>query len=120
LPSATTPRAPTVNGSKPCLPLSSLSRQQHETELAALLHRGEHVAHAQQHLRQLITDLIAAGAREGDLRNDVPPAELATYCLYALTAAGSLSSQAAVHRLISVTLTGLRAASSTTAPAPSR
>jgi AcrR family transcriptional regulator len=99
---------------------AQLSRQQHDTELAALLHRGEHVARAQQHLRQLISDLIAAGAREGDLRNDVAPAELATYCLYALTAAGSLSSQAAVRRLISVTLSGLRAASSTTAPPPSR
>ena len=50
----------------------------------------------------------------------VAPAELATYCLYALTAAGSLSSQAAVRRLISVTLSGLRAATSTTARAPSR
>jgi len=98
---------------------AQLSRQQHDTELAALLHHGEHVAHAQQHLRQLITDLIAAGARDGDLRNDVAPSELATYCLHALTAAGSMPSQAAVRRLISVTLTGLRLVTPTTAPAPS-
>ena len=99
---------------------AQLSRQQHDTELAAVLHRGEHIARAQQHLRQLITDLMAAGARDGDLRNDVAPAELATFCLHALTAAGSLPSQAAVRRLISVTLTGLRPVTPTTAPAPSR
>jgi len=98
---------------------AQLSRQQHDTELAALLYRGEHVAHAQQHLRQLITDLIAAGARDGDLRSDVAPSELATYCLHALTAAGGMPSQAGVRRLISVTLTGLRLVTSTTAPAPS-
>jgi AcrR family transcriptional regulator len=97
---------------------AQLSRQQHDTELAALLYRGEHVAHAQQHLRQLITDLIAAGARDGDLRSDVAPSELATYCLHALTAAGSMPSQAAVRRLTSVTLTGLRLVTPTTAPAP--
>jgi AcrR family transcriptional regulator len=85
-----------------------LSREHHDTELATLLHRGEHVARAQQHLRRLVADLIAQGARDGDLRNDVAPAELATYCLHALTAAGSLPSQAAVRRLIVVTLDGLR------------
>ena len=99
---------------------AQVSRQQHDTEFAALLHRGEHVAHAQQHLRRLVADLIAAGARDGDLRNDIPPAELATYCLHALTAAGSLPSQAAVRRLIAVTLTGLRPIVPTAAPAPSR
>jgi AcrR family transcriptional regulator len=97
-----------------------LSREHHDTELAALLHRGEHIAHAQQHLRGLVADLIAAGARQGDFRDDVAPTELAAYCLHALTAAGSLPSQAAVRRLVSVTLTGLRPAAPTTAPAPSR
>jgi AcrR family transcriptional regulator len=85
-----------------------LSREYHDTELATLLHRGDHVARAQQHLRRLVADLIAQGARDGDLRDDVAPAELAAYCLHALTAAGSLPSQAAVRRLIVVTLDGLR------------
>jgi AcrR family transcriptional regulator len=98
---------------------AQLSRHQHDMELAALLHRGGHVALAEQHLRHLITDLIAAGAREGDLRDDVAPSELATYCLHALTASGSLPSHAAVRRLVSVTLTGLRPAMPATAPAPS-
>ncbi len=80
----------------------------HGTELAALLHRGEHVAHAQQRLSDLIQDLLTEAAKTGDLRDDVAPDELASYCLYALTAAGSLPSKAAVERLVTVTLTGLR------------
>src|SRR5687767_15032824 len=35
----------------------------HGTQLAALLHRGEHVARAQQHLHAFIRDLLAEGAR---------------------------------------------------------
>jgi AcrR family transcriptional regulator len=82
--------------------------QHHDTELAALLHRGEQVLRAQQHLRDFVQELIADGAQAGDLRSDVAPDELASYCLYALTAAGSLPSQAAVERLVAVTLAGLR------------
>jgi AcrR family transcriptional regulator len=79
----------------------------HGTELAALLHRGEHVVRAQRHLSDLIRDLLAEAAQAGGLRDDVAPEELASYCLYALTAAGSLPSEAAVHRLVKVTLAGL-------------
>src|SRR6266516_3158742 len=43
----------------------------HGTELAALLHRGEHVAHAQQRLSDLIQDLLTEAAKTGDLRDDV-------------------------------------------------
>jgi AcrR family transcriptional regulator len=80
----------------------------HATDFAALLHRGEHVRHAQSHLQELIADLIADGVKAGDLRADIPPAELATYCLHALTSASALASKAAVRRLVAVTLTGLR------------
>jgi AcrR family transcriptional regulator len=84
-------------------------RERHGTEeLAALLHRGEQVAHAQQQLLDLFKDLLTEAAATGDLRNDVAPDELATYCLHALTAAGSLPSEAAVNRLVAVTLAGLR------------
>lgn len=79
----------------------------HGTELAALVHRGEHVARAQQHLHDLIRDLLAAAAESGDLRDDVAPEELASYCLSALAAAGALPSEAAVRRLVAVTLAGL-------------
>lgn len=79
----------------------------HGTELAALLHRGEHVTQAERHLRDLVRDLLAEAARAGDVREDVPPGELASYCLGALGAAASLPSRAAVRRLVTVTLTGL-------------
>ena len=79
----------------------------HGTELAALLHRGEHVARAQQHLSDLIRDLLTEGAETGALRDDVAPDELASYCLHALGAASSLPSKAAVRRLVTVTLAGL-------------
>ncbi|MDQ3431405.1 MAG: TetR/AcrR family transcriptional regulator [Actinomycetota bacterium] len=83
-------------------------REHHGTELAALLHRGEHVARAQQQLIDLIRDLLTEVAEAGRLRDDVAPDELASYCLHALTAASSLPSQAAVRRLVTVTLAGLR------------
>jgi AcrR family transcriptional regulator len=80
----------------------------HGTELAALVHSGEHLARAQQHLSDLIRDLLAEAATAGDIRDDVAPDELANYCLSALTAAGTLPSKAAVRRLVTVTLAGLR------------
>ena len=85
-----------------------IQHEHHGTDLAALLHRREHVARAQQHLKDFIRDLLIEGAETGDLRDDVPPDELASYCLHALTTANSLPSKAAVRRLITVTLAGLR------------
>jgi AcrR family transcriptional regulator len=87
----------------------ALIQHEHEgTELAALLHRGEHVVRAQQQLHNFISELLADGAKTGDLRDDVAPGELASYCLHALTGAASLPSAAAVRRLVAVTMTGLR------------
>jgi AcrR family transcriptional regulator len=91
--------------------MSHESRQHHGTdlgELAALLHRGEHVARARQHLTEFVRDLLAEGAATGDVRDDVPPEEIASYCLHALSAAGSLPSRAAIRRLVTVTLAGVR------------
>jgi AcrR family transcriptional regulator len=88
--------------------ISHESYGQHNAELAAFLHRDEQVARAQQQLRNMIRDLLAKGAETGDLRGDVAPDELASYCLHALTAASSLPSKAAVRRLVTVTLSGLR------------
>jgi AcrR family transcriptional regulator len=87
---------------------AQIGYQRHDNELVALLHRGNHVVQAQLQLRDLIRDLIVEGAHAGELRDDMPPDELATYCLHALTAAGNLSSKAAVHRLVKVTLAALR------------
>ena len=86
-----------------------IQHQHHDTELpVALLHRGEHVARARQQLQDLVADLLAAGAEAGAVRSDIAPGELASYCLHALTAAGSLPSEAAVRRLLAVTISGLR------------
>jgi AcrR family transcriptional regulator len=88
--------------------ISHESHGHHGTELAAFLHRGEHVARAQQRLHDMIRDLLTEAAETGDVRDDVAPEELASYCLHALTAASSLPSEAAVRRLVTVTLAGLR------------
>jgi hypothetical protein len=79
----------------------------HGTELAAAVHRGEHLAAAQQQLLGFLEDLIADAASAGEMRDDVPASELARYCVHALQAASSLPSEAAVHRLVTVTCAGL-------------
>jgi AcrR family transcriptional regulator len=83
---------------------------QHDPELAAIVHQGDEVARAQRHLLEMIRDIVAEAAEGGDLRVDVSPSELASYCLHALGAARGLSSRAAVRRLVTVTLAGLRPA----------
>ncbi len=85
------------------------SAPRHGGELASLLHRGEHVDRAQQRLRDFIQGLLVEAAKDGDLRDDVATDELASYCLHALTAAGSMTTPDAVHRLVAVTLAGLSA-----------
>jgi len=93
-----------------------IAYEHHGTELAALLHRGEHVARAQQHLGDLIRGLLTEAARAGNVRDDVAPDELARYCIHALAAAGSLPSKPAVRRLVTVILAGLSAARAPTSP----
>ena len=63
---------------------------------------------AQQQLLGFLQDLIADAANAGEARDDMPPAELAGYCLHALQAASTLPSEAAARRLATVTLAGLR------------
>ena len=84
------------------------SREHLGTEVAALLHRGEHVARARRQLSDFMRDLLTEAAAAGEVRDDVAPDELARYCLHALAAAGGLPSEAAVRRLVAVTLAGLR------------
>lgn len=79
----------------------------HGPDLGALLHHNEHIASIQQQVTDLIRDLLAEVAATGALRGDVPLEELASYCLYALAAAEELDSEAAVQRLVTVTLSGL-------------
>jgi AcrR family transcriptional regulator len=84
-----------------------ISHEHHGTELAALLHRGDHVARAEHQLRDFIRELLVEGAATGNVRDDVGPDELVSYCLHALAAARALPSKAAVRRLVTVTLAGL-------------
>ncbi|MBM9438439.1 TetR/AcrR family transcriptional regulator [Actinacidiphila bryophytorum] len=79
-------------------------------EIAAFVHRDRHVVQAQQQLHDLVREVVAEAAAVGAVREDVSPEELADYCLHALSAAGGLRSEEAVHRLVAVTLSGLRPA----------
>lgn len=83
------------------------NRQRHDTEIGRFLHRDEHLVDAQRQLHDLVSNLIADAVEAGDLRADTPPEEMANYCLHALNAAASLPSDAAVSRLVTITLAGL-------------
>ncbi|MGH2671994.1 MAG: TetR/AcrR family transcriptional regulator [Gaiellales bacterium] len=88
--------------------ISRESRGHHDTEFAAFLHRDEQVSRAQHQVHHMIRDLLIEAVESGDVRHDVAPHELASYCLHALAGASSLPSRVAVRRLVTVTLDGLR------------
>ncbi len=88
---------------------AGMNHDQLGTELSVLLHQGHHVARTRQHLDELLRDLLEQGVKARIFRNDVPPAELASYCLHALGAAASTPSPKAVARLIEMILSGLTA-----------
>ena len=88
--------------------LSRHARGHEDAGFAALLHRDERVARAERQVHQLIRDLLTAAAKAGEVRDDVPPDELASYCVHALAGAGHQRSKAVVRRLVAVTLAGLR------------
>ena len=58
-------------------------------------------------LTDIVAELIAEAARDGDVRADIDAVELARYSLSALAAAAGVESGAAVGRLAMVTLSGL-------------
>lgn len=76
--------------------------------IAAALHAGPHAARTVDQVGKLVTDLLRACVATGAVRTDVPPGELAAYCLHALSAVGPATSGAAVRRLVGVTLDALR------------
>ncbi len=84
------------------------ARAQHGADLAALLHRDEHVSSAQQQVHVLVRDVLVEAVTAGNVRDDIAPDELASYCLHALAAAGDLPDESAVHRLVTLTLAGLQ------------
>ena len=78
-----------------------------QTAAAAAIHAAPHAQHARQHLRMFLGQIIAA-AQTGAVRTDIAADELAAYCLAALDAAGAAKNNAAIGRLVDVTLDGLR------------
>ncbi len=90
--------------------LIAQQRPRHGPQLGALLHRGGHVARAERQLSGFVRDVLSEGVKTGDVRDDVAPDELASYCIHALNAAASLPSKTAVRRLVTVTMAGLRPA----------
>lgn len=79
-----------------------------DVRFAELLHRADRIGRAQRQVHDMIRDLVAAAAQEGKVRDDVPPDELASYCVNALAGAGAQRSKGAVGRLVSLTMDGLR------------
>jgi AcrR family transcriptional regulator len=77
-------------------------------QVVSLLHRGDHIGHAEQQLRGIVRTLITNAASTGDVRDDTPPEELVTFSLSALSAARSLTTKAALQRLVTLTLDSLR------------
>jgi AcrR family transcriptional regulator len=87
----------------------ALIQYEHDgAEDVAQLHRGQHVARAQQHLYDFIASLIVGAADSGQVRKDIPAGELASYAIHALGAARTLTSKAAVHRLVAMTMASLQ------------
>jgi AcrR family transcriptional regulator len=84
------------------------SSRHHPSELAAFLHRDPQIGRAQQQILELVRGLLARVAAAGGIRDDITTDELASYCLHAMTAAGELESEAAIDRLVGLTMDALR------------
>ncbi len=84
-----------------------VSHEPHRSELSELLHHGEHVTHAHQHMHAFVRDLITRAAQEGNVRTDTSTDELATFCIHAITAASELKNKTAVRRLVTLILSAL-------------
>jgi AcrR family transcriptional regulator len=83
-------------------------RAQHGTmEMSALLRKPEHVGEAESQLLELFADLLSAAAAAGHIDTATSVEELAAYCMHALGAAAALRSDAAVRRLVDITLAAL-------------
>ena len=76
----------------------------HRGHTMAMPHGGAHVQHARAHLRGFLAALLADAAAAGAVRVDMPPDELAGFCLAALDGAEALTTKAAKGRLLEITL----------------
>jgi hypothetical protein len=71
------------------------------------MHRADQLGRAQRQVHELIRGLLIEAAKNGDVRDDVSPDELADFCVEALRCTRHRS-RAAIRRLVTVTLAGLR------------
>ena len=76
-------------------------------ELSEFVHQPERVRGADKRLVALFEALLAEAVAAGVVRDDTAVEELAIFCVHALGAARSVRSNAAVRRLVSVTLAAL-------------
>jgi AcrR family transcriptional regulator len=80
----------------------------HGRELAVLLHSDPQLDEAQRALHEMIGHVITDAVASGTVRDDIPPNELAGYCIHALEAAGHAPSEKSVTRLVTLTLAGMQ------------
>jgi AcrR family transcriptional regulator len=80
----------------------------HGRELAVLLHSDPQLDEAQRALHEMIGYVITDAVASGTVRDDIPPNELAGYCIHALEAAGHAPSEKSVTRLVTLTLAGMQ------------
>ena len=65
-------------------------RGRHGPELVALLHHHHDIDQAQRQLRSLLETLLNEAATTGEVRSDITAAQLARFCIHALSAAAEL------------------------------
>ncbi len=87
---------------------AALVYEQHSPELLALLQHTAAAIRGYDELEEMLSEVIAEGVATGSWRGDVSPEELARFCVHALGAASTATSQAAVARLVTVTVDALR------------
>lgn len=80
------------------------------SEVAAMVHQGDHARRAREELQGFLADLLRAAADAGDVRTDVPIEELAAFCLHTAATASALPNKPSANRLVKVILSGLRPA----------
>ncbi|MDQ3809283.1 MAG: TetR/AcrR family transcriptional regulator, partial [Chloroflexota bacterium] len=87
--------------------LIAFERHQHLADLRALVHQREHVAGSERRLVDIVEGLLTEAVGVRAIRADVPPGELAAFCVHALEAAGAMPSKGAARRLATVVLDAL-------------
>ncbi len=87
---------------------ASIERHRHVSDLGRIVHHGPHADAAHRRLMATVEALVMEGTRGGVVREDVPAKELAVFCIHAAGAGRELSSQAALVRLVTVVVDGVR------------